>query len=67
MAVLECDSCDFVVFTSEGITVERIKFDALYWSKLREKLLFFYDSCIAPEIIQPMHLIGLPMRDLQQE
>lgn len=67
MAIGERPWCDFVVFTTKGISVERIKFNQLYWSELCKKLLEFYDCCVAPEIIQPMHLVGLPMRDLRKE
>ena len=53
--------CDFVVYTSKGIS---IKFDAFFWNdKLLPKL---YDNVVAPEIVSPVHALGLPMRDLSK-
>ena len=57
--------CDFVIFTTQGISVERVKYDALYWKNtLVPKLTKFYDNCVAPEIVSPVHALGLPVRDL---
>ena len=57
--------CDFVLFTTEGIPVERIALNADYWEKtLLPKLTNFYDNCLGPEIVSPIHVLGLPMRNL---
>ena len=57
--------CDFVVFTHKGIHVERIKYDHGYWTtKLLPKLKQFFDNCFAPELVSPVHALGLPVRDL---
>ena len=58
--------CDFVIFTTKGISSQRILFDNDYWNKdLLPKLASFYDNCIAPEIVSPIHVLGLPIRDLR--
>lgn len=57
--------CDFVVYTTKGIHVQRISFDRHYWEDtLLPKLLAFYDNCLGPEIVSPIHVLGLPMRNL---
>ena len=59
--------CDFVIFTRKGIHIQRIKFDHVYWTeKLLPKLEVFYDNCFAPELVSPLHALGLPMRDLSK-
>ena len=58
--------CDFIVYTEKGISIERIKFDLEFWrDKLLPKLVNFYDNCLAPEIVCPIHVLGLPVRNLQ--
>ena len=57
--------CDFVVYTPKGINVQRIEFDKNYWeNSLLPKLTAFYDNCLAPEIVSPVHALGLPIRNL---
>lgn len=34
--------CDFIVYTSKGLRVERIKFDQNHWDTLCEKLCDYY-------------------------
>ena len=59
--------CDFVVYTNHGITVQRIRFDKAFWeNKLLPKLVSFYDNCVAPEIVSPVHALGIPLRDLSK-
>ena len=58
--------CDFVVYTAKGISVERIHFDKNFWEKqLLPKLTEFYDKCLAPEIVSPIRVLGLKIRDLR--
>ena len=58
--------CDFVVYTKKGISVERVPFNETYWNnKLLPKRIEFYDSCVLPEIVSPVHALGLPVRDLR--
>ena len=55
--------CDFVVHTTKGTEVQRIKFDEAFWDQeLLPKLMEFYMNSIAPEIVSPMHALGQPMR-----
>ena len=65
MAVGERPWCDFVICTTLGVSVQRITFDQNYWDTLLlPKLTSFYKSCVAPEIVSPVHVLGLPMRNL---
>ena len=65
MAIGERSWCDFVVFTTKGISIERIDFDQLFWeNELLPKLVSFYNNCIAPEIVSPVRVLGLPIRNL---
>ena len=67
MAVGQRPWCDFVIFTTKGINVERILFDDDYWQNtLLPKLESFFDKCLAPEIVSLMHALGLPIRDLSK-
>lgn len=59
--------CDFVVYTTKGISVQRINFDSNFWeTRLLPKLTDFYDNCLAPEIVSPVHVLGLPVRNLKK-
>jgi hypothetical protein len=59
---------DFIIYTTKGISVERIYFNKPFWeSKLLPKLVSFYDNCFAPEMLHPMHALDLPIRDLSNE
>ena len=60
--------CDFVVYTRQGIHVERIIYDKEFWNgTLLPKLTSFYDKCLAPEIVSPVHSLGLPIRDMAKQ
>jgi len=66
MAVGDRPWCDFVVYTTKGISVQRIEFDKDYWEKtLLPKLIEFYNNILGPEIASPVHVIGLPIRNLK--
>ena len=67
MAIGERPWCDFVIYTQRGIHVQREFFDEVFWRELLVKLTSFYDNCVAPEIISPLHALGLPMRDLSKK
>ena len=58
--------CDFVVYTKQGISVQRIKFDKQFWDELVPKLESFYNNCVVPEIVSPLHPLGLPLRNLSK-
>ena len=67
MAIGNRPWCDFVVYTSKGLNVERVCFDDFFLnSMLLPKLSSFFDNCVAPEIVSPLHALGLPMRDLSK-
>ena len=60
--------CDFVVYTKKSISVQRIRFDSKFWNDhLVPKLEEFYTKCLAPEIVSPVHTLGLPVRDLRKQ
>ena len=66
MAITQRRWCDFVMYTLRGISVERLYFNEKFWTEeLLPKLTEFYDNCVAPEIVSPMHSIGLPVRNLK--
>lgn len=59
--------CDFVIYTKKGISVQRITYNEQYWKNtLLPKLTFFYDNCMAPEIVSPVHALGIPLRNLSK-
>ena len=67
MAISERSWCDFVIYTTKEINIQRIPFEPTFWNnELLPKLIEFYDKCMAPEIVSPMHALGLPMRDLRK-
>ena len=67
MAVGERPWCDFVIYTNLGNSVERISFDLNFWDTLfLPKLASFYDNCVAPEIVSPVHVLGLAMHNLSK-
>lgn len=58
MAIRGRPWCDFVVFTGKGLSVQHIKYDEKFWNEtLLPKLTTFYDNCVAPEIVSPVHLL----------
>ncbi len=66
MAVGGRQWCDFVAYTTKGIRVQRIRFDSDYWEKhLLPKLIEFYDNCLGPEIVSPVHVLGLRICNLK--
>ena len=68
MGIGERPLCDFVIYTKKGISVQRITYDSDYWlDKLLPKLESFYDNCVAPEIVSPLHSLGIPMRNLSKK
>jgi hypothetical protein len=64
MAITGRNWCDFVVYTEEGIFVESINFDPEFWEDLLKKLILFYDNCLAPELVCPVHVLGINVRNL---
>ena len=64
MAIGNRPWCDFIVYTLKGLSINRIKFDNEYWTNALPKLVSFYDNCVAPEIVSPVHMLGIPMHNL---
>jgi len=64
MAIGERPWCDFVIYTQQDISVQRIIFNQSYWENNLPKLVSFYDNCIAPECVSPCHSVGLSVRKL---
>ena len=64
LALGERPWCDFVVYTLKDIHVQRIFFNEEYWNSILPKLVLFYDKCILPEIVSPLHSVGLKVRSL---
>lgn len=67
MAITSRKWCDFVIFTTKGLSVERINFDPDYWKNLLDKLVDFYDNCLCPSIVSPVHLVGMKMHNLRKD
>lgn len=65
MAITKRQWCDFIVFTTKGTSIERIHFDPHFWKDLLHCLIEFYDNCLGPEIVSPIHVLGLKVRDLR--
>ena len=42
MAVTGARWCDFIVYTSRGLYVQRITFDPIVWAELNQKLVSYY-------------------------
>ena len=51
--------CDFVVYTTKDLSVERIFFDTDFWSSAEEKIVEFYVSCVLPQIVHSKGIEGL--------
>ena len=66
LAITERKWCDFVIYTLKGISVETVTYDERFWKdRLLPTLVGFYENCVAPEIVSPVHLIGMRVRDLR--
>ena len=66
MVITEREWCDFVIYTEKGINIERIWYDPEFWNNsLLPKLVSFYDHCLGPEIVCPVHVLGIPVRNLE--
>ena len=65
MAVGDRPWCDFIIYTTtKGVNVERIQFD--YWQNILPQREAFFNNCLGPEIVSPMHALGLPIHDLSK-
>ena len=55
MAITKRSWCDFIVWTPNGMTVERIVFDDSFWEQSKAKIAAFYSTAILPELAAPRH------------
>ena len=66
MAITERKWCDFTVYTSKGMSIERIAFDEEFWrNEVLPKLVTFYDKCMCPSIVSPVHILGMKVHDFR--
>ena len=47
------------------LVLREFHFDNIFWEELLQKLVDFYDNCLAPEIVNPIHVLGMKFRDLR--
>ena len=60
--------CDFVAYKFKDLSVQRIAFDKGFWEvPVFPRLIAFYRNFIAPEIVCPVHYLGIKMRDLSNQ
>lgn len=64
MAIGGRNWCDFVIYTNKGISVERVMFDSKFCNMLFPKLEAFFDNCLGPEIVCPVHVLGQSVHNL---
>ena len=50
MAIKGCNWCDFVVWTTKGLVIERVVFDSQLWQTMKTNLVEFYRKCVLPEL-----------------
>lgn len=56
--------CLFVLWTPQGIKMEKIVRDSEFWkTNMEEKLINFYFECLLPELIDPRYTRSLPIRN----
>lgn len=66
LAITGGQFCDFVVYTTKDLFIQRIIFDEQFWvNELLPKLTDFYDNCFAPAIVSPVHILGMKLHDLR--
>ena len=63
LAITRCPWCDFVVWTPKGMSVERIKFDLVFWGEL----VRFHRAAILPELALPRYTSGQAIREPDRE
>ena len=49
MGVTGAQWCDFIVYTSKGMSIERIPFDREYWNNLKRTLKSYYFTHFLPK------------------
>ena len=51
LAITRQSWCDFVVYTTQDLHVERIFFNREFWSFVEGKLIEFYIACVLPQLV----------------
>ena len=54
MAICSKQWCDFVIYTSVGISVQRITFDPTVWATMLVKLREFDFSSLVPKLAEKL-------------
>ena len=68
MAICKKKWYDFVIYTMKGIAVDRVYFNEDFCNnELLPCLNEFYSKCVAPKIVSPVHVLGLPIHDMRQK
>ena len=67
LMITRCPWCDFVVWTPKGMSVERIKFDPVFWEDVKPKLVRFHRATILPELALPRYTSGQATREPDRE
>ena len=52
MAICKKKWCDFIVYTNNGISIERIHFNEIFWNDMIVKLKSFYVTSVVPKLVQ---------------
>lgn len=59
--------CDFVVWTPQGVSIERIRFDDDFWKSMVPKLEQFFDTAVLPELAAPQLPNGRPIIEPEKQ
>lgn len=59
--------CDFIVWTTKDISIERIYPTDIWNDRMLPKLVFFYDKALLPEIIDPRKWHSMQIREPVKE
>ncbi|XP_049268013.1 uncharacterized protein LOC125756965 [Rhipicephalus sanguineus] len=64
MNISRRQKCLFVVWTKNGISIEAISRDEVFWkNEMFPRLKTFYMHCMLPELVDPRRSRGLPIRE----
>ena len=63
LAITKRNWYDFMIWTPQGISVERIYADSKFWNNTKEKLERFYRSAILPDLALPRYTSKQPIRE----
>ena len=52
MAIANMDICDFIVYTSKGIEVVEVNFDADFWKDVFDTVSLFYPKQLVKSLLK---------------